>query len=85
MILYQPEYRPPQARTEMKEWVQTVRSDLHTNNVRIEQLTRVDTLGPIPRADLELMTTELHLRRALSEVLSQRLRTEAARLAERGQ
>lgn len=84
-LMIYPEYKPPQARTEMKQWVETLRTDIHTNHVRIEQLTKVDTLGPIPKADIELMTTELHLRRALNEVLGQRLRTEAARFSERGQ
>ena len=83
-LMIYPERQPPQARTEMKTWVQTLRSDLHTNNSRIDELSKSDTLGPIAKADAELMATEMHLRKALGEVLAQRLRTEAARSAERG-
>lgn len=78
-IFYEP-YLPPQpARTNMKEWVANLQDDFDRNQRRIEQLAKIDTLGPTPRQDIELMTTELHLRRTLSEVLKQRMNTEAAK------
>lgn len=73
---YQP---PPQARTNMKEWVANLQCDFDHNQRRIEQLVKIDTLVPTPKQDTELMTTELHLRRALNEVLKQRMNTEAAK------
>ena len=70
---------PPLARTNMKKWVANLQDDFDRNQRRIEQLAKIDTLGPTPRQDIELMTTELHLRRTLSEVLKQRMNTEAAK------
>jgi len=80
-IFYEP-YLPQQpARTNMKEWVANLQDDFDRNQRRIEQLTKTDAgqSSPTPRQDIELMTTELHLRRALSEVLKQRMNTEAAK------
>ena len=78
-IFYEP-YLPPQpARTNMKNWVALLQEDYDRNQSRINELTKIDTLGPTPRQDIELMTTELHLRRALNEVLKQRMNTEAAK------
>lgn len=78
-IFYEP-YLPPQpARTNMKDWVRTLKEDYDRNENRIQQLATIDCLGPTPRQDIELMTTELHLRRALSGVLKQRMNTEAAK------
>lgn len=74
-------YEPQPARTNMKEWVRTLKEDYDRNENRIQQLATIDSLGPTPRQDIELMTTELHLRRALSEVLKQRMNTEAAKQA----
>lgn len=80
-LFYEP-YLPPQpARTNMKEWEANLREDLERNQHRIEQLIKVvdQQLVPTPKQDTELMTTELHLRRALSEVLKQRMNTQAAK------
>ena len=80
-LLYEP-YLPPQpARTNMKEWIRTLREDHDRNDNRIQHLVIAtsDSSGPVPKQDIELMTTELHLRRALSEVLKQRMNTEAAK------
>lgn len=79
-MTFYPEYKP-QARTDMKEWVANLQDDFDRNQRRIEQLTKTDAgqSSPTPRQDIELMTTELHLRRALSEVLKQRMNTEAAK------
>ena len=79
-IFYEP-YLPQQARTNMKEWIANLQDDFDRNQRRIEQLTKTDAgqSSPTPRQDIELMTTELHLRRALNEVLKQRMNTEAAK------
>ena len=69
-----------QARTNVKDWVRTLREDYNQNENRIQQLAMtIENSGPTPKQDSQLMSIELHLRRALIEVLRQRMNTEAAK------
>lgn len=82
-LMIYPEYKPPQARTEMKNWLRVLQDDIHTNQTRINALG-VDPQHPMPAEDAKLMQTELHIRKLLADVLTQRASTEAARFAQRG-
>lgn len=76
-------YQPPPNQTgkQMQQsWTAKLAEDRHNNNKTISDLEKaIEQTGPIPKEDLQLMKIELNLRKALSEVLSQRLSTEAAR------
>ena len=73
----------PQARTEMKNWLRVLQDDIHTNHTRINALG-VDPQHPMPAEDAKLMQTELHIRKLLADVLTQRASTEAAKQAMKG-
>ena len=77
------EYKPPQARTEMKNWLRVLQDDIHTNHTRINAL-EVEPQQPVATEDAKLMKTELLIRKLLADVLTQRANTEAAKQAMRG-
>lgn len=77
---YQP---PPQARTKLDNWTSTLSEDLSRNDKAISSLEPItnSVAHPVALEDLALMKIELGLRKALKEVLKQRLSTDSARQA----
>lgn len=73
-------FTPPRpARTEMSNWTNTLNEEKHSNSKAINELEKaLQQVTPVPREDLQLMKIELQLRKALLEVINQRLTTEAA-------
>lgn len=83
-MTFYPEYKPQlQARTDMKTWLRVLQDDIHTNYTRINAL-ETEPQQPLPTEDAKLMKLELHLRKALADILTQRTCTEAAKQAQRG-